>query len=243
MPALSIIIPCYNEELRLDPTKFIDFLNEKSDINMVFVDDASLDDTENQLQKIKATNPDRVKIIKLPARSGKGEAVRLGLIASVENSTIKYHGFMDADHAVSLKEFYRLYQKISNTDKLFLIGSRVKKIGASIKRNEWRHFYSRIIATIVGSIIKLDVYDTQCSAKIFNSSLVSKVFLEKFRTKWLFDVEIICRINKNIGDLNSFGIEEPLLEWSEIKGSKLQWFNLLQILKEVLLLKKHYRAK
>ena len=148
---------------------------------------------------------------------------------------------MDADLAVSLEEFFRLFEILSSSEKKFITGSRIKKLGATILRNEWRHFFSRIIATLVGFTIKLDIYDTQCSAKIFHRQLIPPTFNEKFKTKWLFDVELICRIHKQNGPIQQVALEESLLKWTEIKGSKIRCFHFFQIVREIYIIHKHYR--
>ncbi len=241
MSALSIIIPCFNEEKRLSPERFSSFLNTYYDCRLLFVNDGSTDNTLKVLTQLQVLFPDRVKIISLLKQCGKGEAVRTGLLESIKETTISHHGYIDADLAVSAEEIYRLFEKIKQTSNRFIFGSRIKKIGTKINRNEWRHFYSRVMATIVGWIIKLDVYDTQCSAKVFKTEIVNPVFKNRFHTKWLFDVELICRIHNLYGELNNNGTEEPLLKWEERKGSKLRWFHFFGILKEVFILKKHYR--
>lgn len=243
MQALSIIIPCYNEEKRLPAEKIIAFLQVNKIVRFVLVNDGSNDNTLQILQHIYQQFPSRVIILSHDNKRGKAGAVRTGFLESVKTQEYSHHGFLDADLAISPDELYRLFELIKLNEKKFILGSRVKKIGANIVRNEWRHFYSRVIATIVGSIIKLDVYDTQCSAKIFQSELVPVIFNNDFNTKWLFDVEIICRINNQYGDLNAIGSEEPVLEWIEKKGSKLRWYNFFSIVNEVFILRKHYRKK
>ena len=243
MPSLSIIIPCYNEEKRLPAETVTAFLQRNENIRIIFVNDGSTDKTTDLLEKIKHLYPSRVCILSHDKKMGKAEAVRTGLLESIKDPHFSHHSYLDADLSISLDEQYRLFQLVMTSGKKFIFGSRVKKIGATIIRNEWRHFYSRIIATIVGAIIRLDVYDTQCSAKIFQTELIPVVFNDKFKTRWLFDVEVICRINKHYGDLNAIGNEEPVLEWIEKKGSKLRWYNFFRIVKEVFVLRKYYRKR
>ncbi len=243
MQTISIIIPCHNEASRLPVDRLSGFLEQTPYVQLVLVDDGSTDSTREVLTGFSKKYPGRTKTVFIGKRGGKGEAVRQGMIESVKNNSITYHAYMDADLAVSPEEIKRLYSVALEKNYAFVFGSRVKKIGAVIKRNEWRHFYSRIIATIVGSIIKLDVYDTQCSAKLFTTPLATKVFNDSFRTRWLFDVEVICRVNQFYGDLNTNGTEEPLLQWTEMKGSKLRWYNFFSIVREVFKLKKHYKGK
>lgn len=244
MPVRSIIIPCHNEALRLEPGEFYGFLEQTAGTHLLFVNDGSTDQTGEILEQIRHQNPDRVAVLTLPSRSGKGEAVRRGMMESLTLfPSISVSGYMDADLSVSLSEINRLFTLFDTTQKRFILGSRVKKIGARITRNEWRHFYSRIIATIVGSIIRLDVYDTQCSAKLFRQDTIETAFSKPFRTKWLFDVEIICRLYNAYGPLNDNGLEEPLLEWTERKGSKLRWYSIFRVIREVFILKKYYTGQ
>jgi glycosyltransferase involved in cell wall biosynthesis len=243
MPMLSIIIPCYNEEKRLISEKLINFLQTKLNVLIFFVNDGSTDNTVEVIESIIKQFPDRVFLLNKKKREGKGEAVREGLMESIKNAQIEFHGFIDADLSVSLEEFFRLYQIISGSEKIFITGSRIKKLGATIVRNEWRHFYSRIITTFIGFSTKLEVYDTQCSAKIFHKQLIPGIFNEKFKTKWLFDVEVFCRIRRQNGTLEKLALEEPLLEWTEMKDSKISGFNFFQILREIFIIHKHYRNR
>ncbi len=244
MPVRSIVIPCHNEALRLEPGKFSAFLRQAAGTHLLLINDGSTDQTLQVLEQIRQMHPDQVTILSLPKRSGKGEAVRRGMMESITLfPEVVVSGYMDADLSVSFEEMTRLFDKFNTVQKKYLLGSRIKKIGAVITRNEWRHFYSRIMATIVGSIIRLDVYDTQCSAKLFRRDIIEPVFSVPFRTKWLFDVEVICRLHRNYGDLNNNGLEEPLLEWTERKGSKLRWYSIFRVIREVFILKKYYTGK
>lgn len=239
MQTLSIIIPCYNEADRLPEAALSGFLELHEEINLVFVNDGSTDQTNTLIDRLRSAFPDRIRLLQHHKRKGKAEAVRTGILNALDQDK-GVVGFMDADMAVTPDEFYRLSQLFRQTDFRFYFGSRIKKVGADIKRNEWRHFYSRIIATIVGSMIKLDVYDTQCSAKLFTSDTAKAVFENPFRTRWLFDVEIICRLHQLFGPLNQNGKEEPLLQWKEQKGSKIRWHHFFSILREIFILKKLY---
>jgi dolichyl-phosphate beta-glucosyltransferase len=243
MPKTAIIIPCYNEHKRLDAATILQFLSGNPGITIIFVNDGSKDDTSAIIDSIRHQNQDQVSVVHHPKRMGKAEAVRTGLRHGIDTTDAAYLGYLDADLAVSLQEFSRLSEILSKNGKQFIFGSRIKKIGSVITRNEWRHFYGRFIATLVGYITRLDVYDTQCSAKIFNRDLVPALIEQPFHTKWLFDVELIDRIRKSKGDLNNMGHEEPLLKWNEIKGSKLRWYNFPRILRELFILRKYCRKK
>ena len=54
---LCIVIPCYNEEARLNKKRISDFLNINNDILLYFVNDGSIDNTFEVLNSIKSNFP------------------------------------------------------------------------------------------------------------------------------------------------------------------------------------------
>ncbi|MBK8952146.1 MAG: glycosyltransferase [Chitinophagaceae bacterium] len=92
------------------------------------------------LSELNSMFPQHVNVVNLEKKSGKAEAVRIGMLESVKNKEYTHHGYIDADLAVSPEELYRLYEVMKSFRYKFIFGSRIKKIGTSIKRNEWRHF-------------------------------------------------------------------------------------------------------
>ena len=81
---LSVIVPAYNEELRL-PTMLdecLEFLNKrKSSFEVIIVDDGSKDKTtETALKYVEKHGCDKVRVLKLAKNRGKGGAVRMGML-------------------------------------------------------------------------------------------------------------------------------------------------------------------
>ena len=52
--------------------------------------------------------------------------------------------------------------------KEVVFASRIQLIGNGIKRKFFRHFIGRIFATCVSLLLKIQIYDTQCGAKLFS---------------------------------------------------------------------------
>ena len=75
---IALVIPCYNEENRIDISEYKRFLRENNDIFMLFIDDGSTDNTVQRLEEI--TQLENSKYIILNKNSGKAEAVRLGVM-------------------------------------------------------------------------------------------------------------------------------------------------------------------
>ena len=92
--------------------------------------------------------------------------------------------------------------------------------GRNIVRSIRRHWIARFINTILGLRDGNLPYDTQCGLKIFRNSTKLECALNgNFRTRWFLDIEIL--LNSKICKNEIRIWEEPLTDWSDVKGSKL----------------------
>src|SRR5579862_8409957 len=134
-----IVVPCYNEELRLPADHFLQFFCE-SQVRFVFVDDGSRDKTLDRLESLRSGYEDRVFILSSPDNQGKAEAVRMGLNFALDQN-VEYAGFWDADLATPLNaipQFMAIFQDRPELDMVF--GSRVKLLGRHVHRRTSRHY-------------------------------------------------------------------------------------------------------
>ncbi|MDL2231625.1 glycosyltransferase [Porphyromonadaceae bacterium OttesenSCG-928-L07] len=226
-----IIVPCYNEAERLDARAFLDYLACETDIDYCFVNDGSTDATAELLQNLNDIGCGRIHVVDAPVNGGKAEAVRLGVNYAVELNEYDLIGFMDADLATPLEEMSRLKDEFYSC-YVAVIGSRIKRLGAAIDRKLMRHYTGRLFATAVSFLFRFNAYDTQCGAKIFDVRMADLIFKEKFISKWLFDVELLLRI-QNAGRLKEVK-EIPLNIWTEQGGSKIKFVHLLRIPRDLL---------
>ncbi len=240
----GILIPCYNEAQRLPINKYAQTLRgtnfQKEDCKVIFLNDGSTDQTLAVLEKLKLEFPELVDIINFKRNSGKAETVRKGLLQNAYN--FEYLGYLDADLATSLQEFYEIGTFAKKEGLMICFGSRIKKLGSSIDRKLKRHIIGRIFATLATGIILVPVYDTQCGAKFFHNSLIKENFTTPFISKWLFDIEIICRILVKRGQAYfiSNSIEVPLKEWKDEGESKIRLKDFLNFPSELLKIRRKY---
>lgn len=217
-----LVVPCFNEEDRLNPQVFIESLGEIPNLNWLFVDDGSKDRTAVIIESMKAQFPDRIFLHQLEKNSGKGEAVRQGLIKALEHKAT-LTGYYDADLATPMSEVFRLLKIFSLQNRKVLLGARVFLLGRNINRKRWRYWLGRCFALVASQMLRLKVYDTQCGMKLIANFDKFNLCVEKpFDSSWLFDVELIQRMLTTGGlEVEDF-FEEPLLAWTDVGGSKVK---------------------
>jgi len=239
MSKACIIVPCYNEELRLEVEPFLDFADGHPDIHFLFVDDGSKDQTTNVLAKLcKQSN--QLNYITLEENVGKAEAVRKGILKCSENYSIV--GYLDADLATPLEEMIRLLHIFESRNTKFLLASRVKRLGTKINRKPLRHILGRIFATLTSLLVELPVYDSQCGAKWINSEVALTIFKEPFISKWLFDVELLFRMKKYLPSDVPNILEVPLYYWIEKGESKIKFTDTFNFPIELLRIALKYKS-
>ena len=245
-PTLCLVVPCFDEEARLDGRAFLDFAASRQSVHFQFVNDGSRDGTPGMLNALKAQAPDRVDVIHLPLRQGKGEAVRQGILVGLQRRP-DLVGFWDADLATPLSavdDFLALASKRPDID--VLLGSRVMLMGRDIRRQAWRHYLGRVFATGVSLAIGLPVYDTQCGAKVFRAGdAIASVFAEPFHSPWIFDVEVLARYLAHPVGPGQTARRDRIYEvavpvWHHVPGSKLRWTDFVKAIFELAVIRRRY---
>jgi glycosyltransferase involved in cell wall biosynthesis len=227
----TIIVPCFNEATRLDTAAFISYMRSDTNTFFLFVDDGSSDNTIEVLREIKKKSSGFASYLQLPKNVGKAEAVRQGILVTLHEQP-DYLGFWDADLATPLSEIPHFSICFSNDNRLaYVCGARIKRMGAIIERNWYRHCLGRIIATLISFVLDLPTHDTQCGAKIFTRELAQKLFEKPFLSTWLFDVELLVRILELFGKkiANQMIYEFPLHTWRDVGASKVNPLYLFKV--------------
>ena len=226
---IAIVIPCYNEAQRLSLDAFIEFVKPTTGIRLIFVDDGSKDQTISLLCGVAAALPEKVDAVMMKKNGGKAEAVRQGLQFAVSRGH-KYVAFLDADLATpidAIVDFASVADRMPEIDVVF--GSRKGGLGHRVYREFHRKIISRVCATLGRMATGLPIHDTQCGAKLFRNTPALKRSLDApFTAGWLFDVELFLRIsNPNRRERNNF-FEYPVIEWTEIPGSKIRSADIIK---------------
>jgi dolichyl-phosphate beta-glucosyltransferase len=241
-----VVIPCYNERRRLNADAFREFLLDHEQISFLFVNDGSTDGTRELLDELALGNPERLSVLHLEQNGGKAEAVRRGLLEAAARGT-RYAGFWDADLATPLDAVPEFIGHLDDNPEVQMVfGARVRLLGREIDRRPLRHYLGRIFATTASLVLRVPLYDTQCGAKLFRvSPELVRLFLTPFRSRWIFDVEIVARF---LCEPHSLGIhslihEAPLKRWRDVAGSKVRPRDFLRAAFELWTIGRSYRHR
>lgn len=233
-----VIVPCYNEEARLDVDRLI-WLSREPDVAVLLIDDGSVDATKTMIDSLADSYDDIHAIAHYP-NIGKGPAIRTGIQWLESKGYRGVISFLDADFATEPEEALSIIKDniLDQSRKVFLFGSRIRIMGREIDRIPFRHYMARIFATIVSSMLKMPVYDSQCGFKAFTSDIAYSLFEAPFVTGWFFDIELFFR-SKMISGIDY--VEEPLKKWKDRPGSKIGVSDYLLTLPRLLRIYIRYR--
>ena len=242
---IAIVLPCFNEAERLSLDSLMLEIDPFPQVDFLFVNDGSTDNTAEILSALM-NKKKNVRVLHFSENVGKAEAVRGGFLEVIKKSEYSYIGYFDADFATPLNQLVLFFDHIvADPSHQLLLGSRIKRAGASIRRNHVRHYVGRIVATLVNnSIVKIPVYDTQCGAKVMTAALAKEIFRDPFLSRWLFDIELIARLQEiyDYDRVVQIVYEVPLNEWIEKGKTKIRLKDVVGVPFQLLKIYRKYKV-
>jgi glycosyltransferase involved in cell wall biosynthesis len=248
MTSTRVVLPCFDEERRLDPGRLLAFVDACPDAALVLVDDGSRDGTLALLRELEAQRPGRIEAVALPANRGKAEAVRHGVLHALARRPT-YVGYWDADLATPLDlvpDFVRVLDEHPQIE--LVMGARVALLGRAIERHLHRHYVGRLGATLISAVLGIPVYDTQCGAKLLRADAARALFEQPFAAGWTFDVELLARLARGRAAQGRAPAAEaiyelPLPVWRDVPGSKLRPADYLRAARDLWRIHRRYRPR
>ncbi|CAH1445277.1 unnamed protein product [Lactuca virosa] len=256
---ISLIIPAFNEEHRLPAAldETMNYLQQRSrkdqsfSYEVIVVDDGSKDGTKKvAFDFVRKYKVDNVRVILQRKNQGKGEAIRKGMLHSRGQLLL----MLDADGATKVDDLEKLETQILAVAKMkgveanglsegigdipiVAFGSRAHLEKKALATRKWyRNFLMKGFHLVVLLAAGPGVRDTQCGFKMFTRAAARKLFTNIRLKRWCFDVELVylCKSFK-------IPISEISVNWSEIPGSKITPFSILNMLWELTLMSLGYR--
>lgn len=239
---IGLVVPCYNEAGRWNEDYWADLL-QIPDLEFLFVDDGSSDRTAELATTAVEGHSSRV--LRMASNGGKAEAVRTGMLAFLERENISVLGYLDADGAFNrqdIEDLITAYRaKVVHDEFDAAWSSRVALAGRDIARSGSRHYIGRLVATFVSLGYGQIPYDTQSGYKLFQPSRhLADCLAAPFRTRWLFELELLARWQALMGTPLRVW-EEPLQYWHDVPGSKITGRETARVIKELVTVKRVQR--
>ena len=189
-PAVSVVIPAYNEEQRIGTT--IEAIAAYGAarglaLDILLADDGSLDATR---ERAVAAARGRVPLRVLPAAAnrGKGDAVRRGMLAATGEQVL----FTDADLSTPIEAF-DAFRRAFAAGAVFVIGSRKLEPGLVVQRQPaLRQALGRGFSALARRLVHPGVTDFTCGFKACRDQVVPVLFGPLTRRDWSFDAELLC---------------------------------------------------
>jgi dolichyl-phosphate beta-glucosyltransferase len=228
---ISIIIPAYNEELRIEKTlrNVLHFPFWSSvGLELIVVDDASKDKTPKIVETFMCDYP-CVKLLRGEVNRGKGFSVRRGM----QEAQGDYLFFVDADGSTPIEEIQKLLPLVMSGVCDIAIGSRgLKESDVRIKQNWVRQSMGKVFNLFVRFSLLKEFRDTQCGFKCFSKKAAKAVFPLQRVNRFAFDVELLV-----IATAKGFHIKEVPVVWlnspqskvNPLKDSTIMFFDLFRI--------------
>ena len=125
----GIVVPCYNEEERLQLSEFSRFFKTDNTTFFCFVDDGSTDGTKKIVADFVKKNPERAQAVFLSFNQGKAEAVRQGIKTLIKTHKFQFVGYWDADLSTPLSTIPEFIGKFQSSRALVAVcGSRILRL-------------------------------------------------------------------------------------------------------------------
>ena len=233
---LSIIVPAYNEELRIPPT--LERLNaflaaQPLRYEIVVVDDGSKDKTCDVVLAHAERMPNLRLVRQMPNR-GKGAAVRRGMLEAHGQIRV----MCDADGSMPPEQLPRLLAPIIACKSEIAIGSRYAEGAKTDKKQPaYRVMWSRLCNKLIQRSLVPGVRDTQCGFKAFTAQAARDLFRDGRIDGWAFDLEILALARRR-----AYSITEVGVEWADDGRARVNPLkDMYKVVREALTIRKNLR--
>lgn len=212
VPTLSVVIPAYNEAIRILPTigsMASHICDTGIEWELIVSDDGSTDETAELVESTGFVN---LRLEKAERNKGKGDAVRRGLLAAKG----EYVLFADADSSTPIEQLNLLLDPLKSGGYDVAVGSRHAEGSEVVNKSLFRKVLSGGLHQIVKRVLGVKVRDTQCGFKMFTRDAAHRLAAAQTIEGFSFDLEQLF-IAYKVG----YNVLEVAVEWHDAPGSKV----------------------
>jgi dolichyl-phosphate beta-glucosyltransferase len=208
---LSIVIPAYNESLRLGPSlrRVVDYLKTKSaSYEVLVVDDGSADGTAEVARRFEAEG---VRVLRQEVNRGKGAVIKVGVLASRGREVL----LMDADLSTPIEDLEKLQPRLA--DAQVVLGSRAAADSDILQHQPiYRELMGRVFNLLVQMMGVRGLKDTQCGFKLLDGDVARRLFAEMEIERFAYDVELVWLARRR-----GYRVVEVGVRWADSPSSKV----------------------
>lgn len=190
---LSVVMPAFNEAALIERTlrETVAALGCVGELEIVVVDDGSVDGTADIAEEFAKDSPVRVRVMRLPRNRGKGYALNAG--ARLTGGDLV--AFLDADLDLHPQQLLDLLDVMSRSGADVVIGSKLHP-GSKVKCPPLRRFLSVGYFWMVRALFGLPIHDTQTGIKLFRAHVLDVVVPRLLVRRLAFDLEMLAVANR-----------------------------------------------
>jgi dolichol-phosphate mannosyltransferase len=228
-----IVMPTYNE-VASAPAIINSVLTEAPHIDLLIVDDGSLDGTVEAIRDSLSTSfLERVSFLERTQKTGLGAAYLAGFDWGYQRN-YELLIEMDADGSHQSSDLIKLLSAFHHNQNVDLVlGSRWIPNGAVVDWPKHREYLSRTANMYAGLILKSSVKDMTSGFRIYRASSLRKIDFRDIQSQgYCFQIEM----TRKILDINGKVLEVPITFVERKYGSsKMNWKIVLEAMVRVTL--------
>ena len=213
-PYLSVVIPAFNEEMRLPRTLNLiwEFLQKQPyPSEIVISDDGSRDNTVGLACQFAEGKP--VRVLSDGENRGKGWAVRRGMLAAEGENVL----FTDADLATPIEEVEKLLAARGEGFDVVIASRGLPQSILEVREPWYRELLGRTGNILIQIVAVPGIWDTQCGFKLFSRQACADIFSRSVINSICLDVELLYLARK-LG----YRIKEVPVRWRHDPDSRMR---------------------
>jgi glycosyltransferase involved in cell wall biosynthesis len=234
-PALSVVVPAYNEAAGIVATVeaiAARVAELRPEWELVLVDNASTDGTAELVERI---GDERIRVLVNDVNRGKGFSVRRGMLAA--EGELRLH--CDADCAPSLASLPAMLAALDEGADV-VVGSRLAP-GARVGRRQplRRRIAGRTFVELSRLALGEPTHDVFCGFKLWRADAAVAAHSRLRLDGWVFDAEALA-LARALG----YRVREIGIEWSDREGSRLSMPRVVvPVVRDLLAARAHVRRE